>query len=64
MLNQQLTANAEEMSGTLVVTAAPGALAELQGLAAELSLRPTMTTDGDINVRLPVPEVLTPPADS
>lgn len=55
MLIQQLTGNPNDMSGQLVVRAAPGALAELQGLAAELKLRPNIQTDGTIEIVIEAP---------
>ena len=60
MLNQQLTGTPQDMSGKLVVTAAAGALIELQDLAAELSQRPNITTDGSIVV---VPPTIPPPPE-
>lgn len=60
MLSQQLTGNPNDMSGQLVITAAPGALAELQGLAAELKLRPNITTNGTVEVAVELP----PPGDA
>lgn len=59
-LSQQLTADLTELSGTLTITAAPNALAELQGLAEELALRPGMTTNGTINYNVPEPPVPPP----
>lgn len=56
MLRQQLTAKPEDMSGQLIITAAPGALVELQGLAQELALRPTIETDGSITIVTPMPD--------
>lgn len=56
MLSQQLIVDVSNTSGRLVVTADANALAELQGLAAELALRPTVTTNGNININLPAPE--------
>lgn len=55
MLSQQLTANMNDLSGTLVVTAGPAALAELQGLAGELALRDNVTTNGNITILKPEP---------
>lgn len=48
MLSQQLTGDVRDTSGTLVITAEPGNLAELQDLAAELEQRPGMVTNGSI----------------
>jgi hypothetical protein len=50
MITQQLTGNPNDMSGRLVITAEPGQLPELQGLAAELKLRPNITTNGTIEI--------------
>lgn len=50
MLTQQLTHDQRDMSGKLVITAAPGALAELAGLAQELDLRDNMRTQGEIHI--------------
>jgi hypothetical protein len=58
-LSQQLTVRLENMSGELVITAGSQAVAELQGLAQELALRPGMTTNGDINIS--IPETPVPP---
>lgn len=49
MLTQQLTVRHEDNSGALTVTAAPGALAELIGLAEELNLRSNIETHGEIH---------------
>jgi hypothetical protein len=54
MLRQQLTQDLSDMSGRLVITAGPAALAELIGLADELNLRPNITTDGEIHHLAPV----------
>lgn len=48
MISQQLTGDARDTSGTLVITAGPGSLGELQDLAAELEQRPGMVTNGSI----------------
>ena len=58
MITQQLTGDMADMSGRLVITAAPGALAELQSLAAELDLRDNVTTNGPIVImeELPTPD--------
>jgi hypothetical protein len=60
MITQQLTADASDMSGQLVITAAAGQLAELQGLAKELQLRPNVTTNGNVEIVVEQP----PPGDA
>lgn len=49
MLTQRLVTHEESASGTLIITAGPGALPELLGLADELGLRPTIRTEGQIH---------------
>lgn len=56
MLTQQLTGNPNDMSGKLEIVAGPGTLAELQGLAEELKLRSNITTNGTIQIVVPIPE--------
>jgi len=58
MLTQQLTGDPADMSGLLTISAEPGALAELQGLAKELGLRPTIVTNGSVEI---VVEAESPP---
>lgn len=60
MLSQQLTQDLGAMSGRLVITADANALAELQGLAQELALRPTITTNGDLTMNVPPPDEVPP----
>lgn len=50
MLTQQLTANPNDMSGKLVITAGSTALPELQSLAEELKLRENIETNGPVTV--------------
>lgn len=59
MITQQLTANTNNMSGRLEITAAAGQLAELQSLAQELKLRPNVTTNGTVEILVQLP----PPND-
>lgn len=49
MLTQRLETNQPTNAGTLTITAAPGTLAELIGLAEELDLRMNIKTEGTIH---------------
>jgi hypothetical protein len=49
MLTQRLETTVPAQSGTLIITAEPGALAELEGLADELNLRSNIRTEGTIH---------------
>lgn len=60
MLSQQLTADMTELSGRLVITAGPGALVELQGLAQELGIRQNITTNGNLHLNMPPPDEVPP----
>lgn len=50
MLTQRLRTNQATQEGTLTIECQPGNLAELIGLAEELSLRMNVTTEGAIHV--------------
>jgi hypothetical protein len=61
MLKQQLTGDASDMSGKLIITADSPALPELQSLAEELKLRANIETQGDITIVVESPQP--PPAE-
>jgi hypothetical protein len=49
MLTQRLRTNQATQEGTLTIECQPGGLAELIGLADELALRASVTTEGAIH---------------